>query len=94
MQVELAKLKYLLPRLVGAGVALSRLGGGIGTREPGETKLETDRRRITELYRSGQVLAHVTRRGRVSIEADVAPRSLPHLHRHLMGNVDRRIGAE
>src|SRR5262245_11914185 len=45
-QVELAQLKYLLPRLVGAGTALSRLGGGIGTRGPGETKLETDRRRI------------------------------------------------
>jgi GTP-binding protein HflX len=45
-QVELAQLRYLLPRLVGAGAALSRLGGGIGTRGPGETKLETDRRRI------------------------------------------------
>ncbi len=45
-QVELAQLKYLLPRLVGAGPTLSRLGGGIGTRGPGETKLETDRRRI------------------------------------------------
>jgi GTP-binding protein HflX len=45
-QVELAQLQYLLPRLVGAGTALSRLGGGIGTRGPGETKLETDRRRI------------------------------------------------
>ena len=45
-QVELAQLKYLLPRLAGAGAALSRLGGGIGTRGPGETKLETDRRRI------------------------------------------------
>jgi GTPase len=45
-QVELAQLKYLLPRLVGANAALSRLGGGIGTRGPGETKLETDRRRI------------------------------------------------
>jgi GTP-binding protein HflX len=45
-QVELAQLKYLLPRLIGAGTALSRLGGGIGTRGPGETKLETDRRRI------------------------------------------------
>src|SRR5204862_6605737 len=44
LQVELAQLKYLLPRLVGAGDALSRLGGGIGTRGPGETKLETDRR--------------------------------------------------
>ncbi len=46
LQVELAQLKYLLPRLVGANTALSRLGGGIGTRGPGETKLETDRRRI------------------------------------------------
>ena len=45
-QVELAQLKYLLPRLAGSGAALSRLGGGIGTRGPGETKLETDRRRI------------------------------------------------
>ena len=46
LQVELAQLKYLLPRLVGLGDALSRLGGGIGTRGPGETKLEADRRRI------------------------------------------------
>lgn len=48
LQVELAQLHYLLPRLVGTGVALSRLGGGIGTRGPGETKLEVDRRRIRE----------------------------------------------
>jgi GTP-binding protein HflX len=46
LQVELAQLNYLLPRLTGKGIALSRLGGGIGTRGPGETKLETDRRRI------------------------------------------------
>lgn len=46
LQVELAQLKYLLPRLIGSASALSRLGGGIGTRGPGETKLETDRRRI------------------------------------------------
>lgn len=46
LQVELAQLQYLLPRLVGSASALSRLGGGIGTRGPGETKLETDRRRI------------------------------------------------
>jgi GTPase len=46
LQVELAQLRYLLPRLVGSSAALSRLGGGIGTRGPGETKLETDRRRI------------------------------------------------
>ena len=46
LQVELAQLKYLMPRLIGSATALSRLGGGIGTRGPGETKLETDRRRI------------------------------------------------
>ncbi len=46
LQVELAQLQYLLPRLGGQGTALSRLGGGIGTRGPGETKLETDRRHI------------------------------------------------
>ncbi|MCC7034844.1 MAG: GTPase HflX [Acidobacteria bacterium] len=46
LQVELAQLKYLLPRLVGMGVQMSRLGGGIGTRGPGETKLEVDRRKI------------------------------------------------
>ncbi len=46
IQVELAQLEYLLPRLSGKGKALSRLGAGIGTRGPGETKLETDRRRI------------------------------------------------
>ncbi len=46
LQVELAQLKYALPRLVGSAAELSRLGGGIGTRGPGETKLETDRRRI------------------------------------------------
>lgn len=46
LQVELAQLQYLLPRLSGQGTELSRLGGGIGTRGPGETKLETDRRHI------------------------------------------------
>jgi GTP-binding protein HflX len=46
LQVELAQLNYLLPRLTGRGAAMSRLGGGIGTRGPGETQLETDRRRI------------------------------------------------
>jgi len=48
LQVELAQLDYMLPRLAGRGVLLSRLGGGIGTRGPGETKLETDRRRIRQ----------------------------------------------
>ncbi|MBF0708507.1 GTPase HflX [Alkalihalobacillus hwajinpoensis] len=55
LQVELAQLQYMLPRLAGQGTSLSRLGGGIGTRGPGETKLETDRRyirnRITDLKR-------------------------------------------
>jgi len=48
VQVELAQLQYQLPRLAGRGAAMSRLGGGIGTRGPGETKLEVDRRRIRE----------------------------------------------
>lgn len=48
LQVELAQLEYLLPRLRGKGILLSRLGGGIGTRGPGEQKLEVDRRRISE----------------------------------------------
>jgi GTP-binding protein HflX len=62
-QVELAQLKYLLPRLVGAGVVLSRLGGGIGTRGPGETKLETDRRRIRARIQAIQrEIDHVRRR--------------------------------
>jgi GTP-binding protein HflX len=52
LQVELAQLDYLLPRLSGRGVLLSRLGGGIGTRGPGETKLETDRRRIRQRIQS------------------------------------------
>ncbi|WP_214711302.1 MULTISPECIES: GTPase HflX [unclassified Exiguobacterium] len=46
LQVELAQMNYLLPRLIGQGTQLSRLGGGIGTRGPGETKLESDRRHI------------------------------------------------
>ena len=48
LQVELAQYKYLLPRLAGMGLSLSRQGGGIGTRGPGETKLESDRRHIRE----------------------------------------------
>ena len=62
-QVELAQLEYLLPRLVGAGTALSRLGGGIGTRGPGETKLETDRRKIrTRIHQIGKSIDDVRRR--------------------------------
>src|SRR5439155_3140949 len=63
LQVELAQLKYLLPRLVGAGTALSRLGGGIGTRGPGETKLETDRRRIrSRIHSVSEDIEQVRRR--------------------------------
>lgn len=63
LQVELAQLEYLLPRLSGIGASLSRLGGGIGTRGPGETKLEKDRRhirlRIHELKQQlNQVVSH------------------------------------
>ena len=70
LQVELAQLQYLLPRLAGQGIALSRLGGGIGTRGPGETKLESDRRHIRRRIQSlKQQLAEVeqhreTRRAR------------------------------
>jgi GTP-binding protein HflX len=76
LQVELAQLNYLLPRLAGRGVEMSRLGGGIGTRGPGETQLETDRRRISrrikkleddlESVRAGRAL-HRRRRGAVPL---------------------------
>lgn len=63
LQVELAQLKYLLPRLVGLGAELSRLGGGIGTRGPGETKLETDRRKIrTRIHTLQEEIDDVRRR--------------------------------
>jgi len=76
LQVELAQLNYLLPRLTGRGTAMSRLGGGIGTRGPGETQLETDRRRIArriqrlekelESVRAGRAL-HRRRRNAVPL---------------------------
>lgn len=60
LQVELAQYKYLLPRLSGMGTSLSRQGGGIGTRGPGETKLESDRRHIRErIYRLEEELEQV-----------------------------------
>lgn len=60
LQVELAQLTYLLPRLGGRGIALSRLGGGIGTRGPGEQQLESDRRRVrTRLQRLSQAIERV-----------------------------------
>jgi GTP-binding protein HflX len=63
LQVELAQLEYRLPRLAGSSAALSRLGAGIGTRGPGETKLETDRRRIRQRIASLKAsIAQVKRR--------------------------------
>ena len=84
LQVELAQLKYLLPRLVGAGAALSRLGGGIGTRGPGETKLETDRRRIrtrihavsADIERVRQRRAQLRERRHKAVGADGGARRL------------------
>jgi GTP-binding protein HflX len=74
LQVELAQLNYLLPRLSGHGASMSRLGGGIGTRGPGETKLETDRRRIHRRIRkveqdleSVKGSRHVQRRKRLDV---------------------------
>ena len=70
LQVELAQLDYLLPRLAGKGVLLSRLGGGIGTRGPGETKLETDRRRIRQRIQSvKREIEHVRRERHTRREA-------------------------
>ena len=64
LQVELAQLSYLLPRLAGRGVEMSRLGGGIGTRGPGETQLETDRRRIAHRLQKIKVELERVRTGR------------------------------
>ena len=63
LQVELAQLRYRLPRLAGSSENLSRLGGGIGTRGPGETKLETDRRHIrSRIQKLEEELRDLTRR--------------------------------
>lgn len=66
LQVELAQLNYLLPRLTGRGEELSRLGGGIGTRGPGEQKLETDRRRIRDRVRKIKDAIETVRRQRLT----------------------------
>src|SRR6202050_3462043 len=66
LQVELAQLNYLLPRLTGRGEELSRLGGGIGTRGPGEQKLETDRWRIRDRVRKIQESIETVRRQRTT----------------------------
>src|SRR3989338_7365186 len=69
LQVELAQLKYLLPRLAGKGIYLSRLGGGVGTRGPGEQKLEVDRRRVRErLARLSRELAGLRKRRSFSLQ--------------------------
>ena len=69
LQVELAQLKYLYPRLKGKGEALSRLGGGIGTRGPGETQLETDRRHIrARIHTLEQKLKDTERRRAFQVE--------------------------
>lgn len=76
LQVELAQQKYRLPRLAGSGTSLSRLGGGIGTRGPGETKLQTDRRHILRrIHYLEQEIAEIAKR-RDMIRADRARRSL------------------
>jgi GTP-binding protein HflX len=64
LQVELAQLDYMLPRLAGRGIEMSRLGGGIGTRGPGETQLETDRRKIARRMRKVEEDLEAVRRGR------------------------------
>ncbi|MGA3102158.1 MAG: GTPase HflX [Terracidiphilus sp.] len=77
LQVELAQLEYMLPRLTGRGKAMSQLGGGIGTRGPGETKLETDRRsiqrRIDQLKRDLDSVRRVRRQQRQRREAVPVP---------------------
>src|SRR5919201_6034451 len=77
LQVELAQLKYLLPRLAGSGAALSRLGGGIGTRGPGETKLETDRRRIRSRIHSVSADIEQVRRRRAQLRERRRKQSVP-----------------
>ena len=77
LQVELAQLEYMLPRLTGRGKSMSQLGGGIGTRGPGETQLETDRRqiqrRIDQLKRDLEAVRRVRRQQRQRREAVPVP---------------------
>ena len=77
LQVELAQLQYLLPRLAGSGTLLSRLGGGIGTRGPGETKLETDRRRIRARIQALGLEINSVRRRRAQLRARRHKQSVP-----------------
>lgn len=77
LQVELAQLKYLLPRLTGHGVELSRLGGGIGTRGPGETQLEVDRRRIRRRMDKIEEALEKVRRHRALLRRHRQKQALP-----------------
>ncbi len=77
LQVELAQLKYLLPRLTGHGGELSRLGGGIGTRGPGETQLEVDRRRIRRRIVKIEEELEKVRRHRALLRRHRQKRALP-----------------
>lgn len=79
LQVELAQLNYMLPRLTGQGVSLSRLGGGIGTRGPGETKLETDRRRIAKRIKTVEKEVEKVRAGRLLHRSNRSSVPLPTL---------------
>ncbi|MEW6723600.1 MAG: GTPase HflX [Bacillota bacterium] len=77
VQVELAQLQHLLPRLSGHGGSLSRLGGGIGTRGPGETKLETDRRRIRKRIHVLRRELEEIRRSRAVLRSGRQERGIP-----------------
>jgi GTP-binding protein HflX len=77
LQVELAQLQYLLPRLVGKGTALSRLAGGIGGRGPGETKLEIDRRRVRKRINQLEAALEQVRRHRRQQRAQRGKKGLP-----------------
>jgi GTPase len=77
LQVELAQLKYLLPRLVGKGTAMSRLAGGIGGRGPGETKLEIDRRRVRRRIAQLEDELEEVRRHRRQLRAKRDKKSVP-----------------
>ena len=77
LQVELAQYQYLLPKLSGMGTSMSRLGGGIGTRGPGETKLETDRRHIRERITRLQAELDEVRRVRATQRERRVKNSIP-----------------
>lgn len=77
LQVELAQLTYLLPRLTGQGTLLSRLGGGVGTRGPGETKLETDRRHIRRKIQTLKTELELIKKHKKLLQTDRTTKNLP-----------------